>query len=508
MAKISPARKAAFQILMAVERGQPHSDDLLRGKAVSALSAPDRNLATALVLGVLRWQIQLDHQCQALLTRPNAKLDPEIRIALRLGAFQLLHMDRIPARAAIDESVELAQQAGHRFASGMVNAVLRKMARYEQTLDSLSAPIEDFALKGHDFTGVPIDRSSSMGWEFSRAENAANSAGPLALGGIRSEESTQDLALAQAHPTWMVERWISFYGLDAARAICRYGQCQPALTLRLAGPAAEADLAAAGISLEPGELLTAARIVVSSDVTPTEAFREGHIRLQDEGSQLVAELAGYSDESGNNPNQKEKRIIDACAAPGGKTLILAERNRQARIVAMESSEPRFAQLQQRLAPHSARVECRLADATTLSEDSAFDLALADVPCSGTGTLGRNPEIRHRLRPNDLARQAERQRAILAAALRAVRPGGFVLYSTCSLEPEENVQVVAVVLAANTNARIVPLEARINSLLGAGILTENGAERLRTHITPEGALRLLPGALNTDGFFIALMERIA
>ncbi len=109
---------------MAVERGQSHSDDLLRGKAVNALSAPDRNLATALVLGVLRWQIRLDHQLQALLKRPNAKLDPEIRIALRLGAFQLLHMDRIPARAAIDESVELAKQAGHRFASGMVNAVL------------------------------------------------------------------------------------------------------------------------------------------------------------------------------------------------------------------------------------------------------------------------------------------------------------------------------------------------------------------------------------------------
>ena len=109
---------------MAVERGQAHSDDLLRGKAVDALSAPDRNLATALVLGVLRWQIRLDHQLQALLKRPNAKLDPEILIALRLGAFQLLHLDRIPARAAIDESVELAKQAGHRFASGMVNAVL------------------------------------------------------------------------------------------------------------------------------------------------------------------------------------------------------------------------------------------------------------------------------------------------------------------------------------------------------------------------------------------------
>src|SRR5665213_2526712 len=128
MAAISAARKAAFPILLAVERGRGHSDDLLRGKAVSALSTPDRHLATALVLGVIRWQIQLDNQLQAFLKRPHGKLDAEVLIALRLGAFQLLHLDRIPARAAIDESVELTKAAGHRFASGMVNAVLRKLA--------------------------------------------------------------------------------------------------------------------------------------------------------------------------------------------------------------------------------------------------------------------------------------------------------------------------------------------------------------------------------------------
>src|ERR1700677_3083943 len=128
LTNISPARQAAFNILLAIERGQSHSDDLLRSKAVNALSPADRNLATALVLGVLRWQILLDHQIQSFLKHPDAKLDTEIRIALRIGAFQILHMDRIPARAAIDESVELAKRAGHRFASGMVNAVLRKLA--------------------------------------------------------------------------------------------------------------------------------------------------------------------------------------------------------------------------------------------------------------------------------------------------------------------------------------------------------------------------------------------
>ena len=128
MAAVSPARKAAFQILLTVEKTQAHSDELLRGKAVSALSAADRHLATALVLGVLRWQIRLDGQIREFLDKPNSRLDREIQIALRLGSFQLLHMDRIPAHAAIDESVELAKQAGHRFASRMVNAVLRKVA--------------------------------------------------------------------------------------------------------------------------------------------------------------------------------------------------------------------------------------------------------------------------------------------------------------------------------------------------------------------------------------------
>jgi 16S rRNA (cytosine967-C5)-methyltransferase len=442
-AEISAARKAAFHILLSVKRGQSHSDDLLRGKAVNALSPADRNLATALVLGVLREQILLDRQIHTLLSRPGAKLEVEILIALRLGAFQLLHMDRIPARAAIDESVELAKQAGHRFASGMVNAVLRKLAKTPRITDEL-----------------------------------------------------------QAHPVWLVERWTAFYGLEAARAICRHGQSQPVLMVRLADPIVEAELTTAGIRLESSELMAAARTVVSGDVTATAAFREGHVRLQDEGSQLVAEILS------NALQQKVKSILDACAAPGGKTLILAERNPLAHIVALESSPQRLEQLQKRLAPLGERIECRLADAALLKDEAAYDLALADVPCSGTGTLGRNPEIRHRLRPDDLPRQAERQRAILSAALRALRTGGRAVYSTCSLEPEENEQVVAAVLAATPNARLLPLTDQLEALRKAGILTSTAAERLQAGITPEGCLRLLPGAFHTDGFFVALIERMA
>jgi 16S rRNA (cytosine967-C5)-methyltransferase len=445
MPATSPARKAAFAILLAVERGHAHSDDLLRGRNVTALSPADRNLATALVLGTLRWQIALDHQLKTHLKHPNAKLDVEVLIALRMGAFQLLHMDRIPARAAIDESVELTKQAGHHFASGMVNAVLRKITKNASRQDS--------------------------------------------------EDSPTALALADAHPAWMVERWASFFGLEAARAICQHGQRQPSNTVRILNSEVAGELAADGVKLESGELLAAARTVASGDIAATNAYSEGRVRLQDEGSQLVAEMA-----------LRGSTILDCCAAPGGKTLILAERNPQARIVACESSPQRLAQLSKRLESLGNRMECRLADATSLNEESAFDVVLADVPCSGTGTLGRNPEIRHRLQLEDLARQAERQKAILRSALRAARVGGQVIYSTCSLEPEENEKVVADVLGDFVDARPASVQSRIAELRNEGVVTESGATRLLTCITPEGFLRLLPGAFHTDGFFVAMIVK--
>ena len=477
MPAISPARKAAFEILLAVQRSESHADDLLRSKKVDALSPPDRNLATALVLGVLRWQIRLDEQIRPLLKHPNAKLDVEVRISLRLGAFQLMHLDRIPAHAAIDESVELAKRAGHRFASGMVNAVLRKVVK-------VSAPPPTITIIELNAAGKEVPAAAPV--EIPSAPNAVT-----------------ELAIAQAHPAWMVERWIANYGIEAARSICVHGQAQPVLSVRISGAVVESELEHAGIELNSGTLLTAARTVISGDVTSAGAIHEGRARIQDEGSQLVGELAACAAEG---RNQELKNVLDACAAPGGKTLILAERNPQARIVACEASELRLAGLRERLAGYADRVECRLADAGALDEESVFDLALADVPCSGTGTLGRNPEIRHRLRVGDFARHAERQRTILRAALRAVRPGGFVVYSTCSLEPEENEQVVAAVLAEMPDARQVSLAGRIEALGRDGFLAAGAVERLQSGLTAEGALRLLPGNFPTDGFFVALIEK--
>ncbi len=449
---VSPARFEAFAILMEVGRNSAaHSDDQLRSNRICALSAQDRNLCTTLVLGVLRWQILLDRQIRAYLSRPDARLDPAIQTALRLGLFQLHYLDRIPAHAAISESVNLAKLAGHQFAARMVNAVLRMLA-----------------------------------------------GSPKHVAADGSFASVRELAETLAHPHWIVERWAAAYGLEATRAICDNGQRQPELAIRLEGSSAEAELVERGIQLAPGALLSAARRVISGDVTATEALLAGRVRIQEEGSQLIAEMAG-----------KGQRILDACAAPGGKTLILAERNPQARITALEVSPARCEALRERVAASAyAEIEVRLGSAAELASESGYDLVLADAPCSGTGTLGRNPEIRHRLKLEDLARHHERQCAILRGALRVGTKR--VIYSTCSLEPEENGAVVAEVLARAPDWRQVSVTAALAELGKSGRLAPDAQERLTHSVDLDGSLILLPGVfgadVQTDGFFAAILEK--
>jgi len=453
VARVTPSRSEAFTILMELERSaNAHADDLLRGPRVTALPPQDRNLCTTLVLGTLRWQIRLDASIRTRLAKPNAKLDPAIRIALRLGLFQLQYLDRIPAHAAIGESVSLARLAGHEHASRMVNAVLRSLSEAPKP----------------DLTALPAD--------------------PL------------QLAAATAHPKWLVERWLSHYGLATAQAICQNGQRQPELNVRLEDPAVEAELAGQGIDLAPGAILSAVRRVLSGDVTSTEAFRSGRVRIQEEGSQLIAELAG-----------RGGRILDCCAAPGGKALILAKRNPQAKLMALEISPARCEALRMRIeaSPYAAQLEVVQGDATELPAEPSYDLILADVPCSGTGTLGRNPEIRHRLQPADLNRHQERQYAILRGALRA--GAGRVIYSTCSLEPEENSAVVAKVLAEHLDWRQISVADVARELREEGTMSLASDETLRSTYGPDGSMTILPGSfgpdVQTDGFFVAILEKL-
>lgn len=416
---ISPARAAAFEVLTRIAAGKAHSDELLHSNLTAHLSPEDRNLATALVMGTLRWQIALDARIAPLLSRPGQKLAEPVAIALRLGAFQLLQMDRIPAHAALNESVELCRAAGQPHAAGMVNAVLRK-------LTTAATPTK------------------------------------------KIYESPAAFTERLAHPRWLVERWAGAYGRDAALAICNYDQREP----------------------PDGSLF-------ASDPALPQI---------DDGSRLVAEIAAAAaHRHGDKP-----RIWDTCAAPGGKTLILAARFPEAEILATDISARRLTAMQRRLEryTHAAGLRTEVSDAAAASPSPAtrYDLILCDLPCSGTGTLARNPEIRLRLNAAELARQAARQRAIVENAIPHLAPGGCLVYSTCSLEPEENEDVVDSVLAEKEGIRLLPMEPILESLAATQLLKGEAATLLLRTAIRDRAVRTLPGIHPCDGFYIVGLER--
>ncbi len=421
---IATARAAAAHVLLMVERGTAHADEQLRTPRVNALSRQDRDLATELVLGTLRWQTALDRELAARLRYPESDMHFGVIVALRLGAYQLLFLDRIPPHAAINESVELAKQADGPQMGGLANAVLRRLLRERGQLQQLR------------------------------------------------------MKPSEAYSRWMVDRWRARFGEEAAYKICAWGQHPPPTTVRGTEDG------------EPGAFLTSARRLWKGDPAPSES------RIQDEASQLVAELAALD----AGPN-----ILDACAAPGGKTAILAERNPEAQITAMDVSAARLRIMQRRL-PWTDRVRFTPADATLHAPGPVYSTILCDMPCSGTGTLARNPEIRHRLALADLERQADRQRALLSASLKNLAPGGRLVYSTCSLEPEENEQVVEAVLNTHKEVVLEPIGPVLDRLHERAVLTEAGHATLTATALAGPYLRTVPGVHPCDGFFAALLHR--
>ena len=438
---VSPARLVAFNILLRVERESAYAVELLHSGPLDELSPVDRNLATEIVMGVLRWRSALDHVIVQFSFTALRKLDLEVLIALRMGVYQKEFLAKIPSHAAVNETVELVKQAKKVSAAPLVNAVMRKVGRAGSGLPS------------------PVSAHSSY------------------------------LSGAYAHPNWLVERWVSFYGYDVAQLICEYDQRVPASVLRLSGAEDEAILAQQGIQLASGVLMRNARVAVSGDITAAELFRSGKVAIQDEGSQLVAALVG----SGS-------RILDCCAAPGGKTAALATRLPAAEIIAAEL-HPHRARLLRKLAPQ-ANVQVLTADALALPFGPDFDRVLADVPCSGTGTLARNPEIKWKLKLEDLHDLQSRQVAILRAAMRYVSPGGRLVYSTCSLEPEENERVVEACLQGVSDFHIIPVRHELARLQGSGELVWKNIDQL----VSGDFLRTLPGVHPCDGFFAAVLEK--
>ena len=462
----SPSRAAAFDILLRVERESSYASELLHSVAYERLSISDHALTTELVMGVLRWRSRLDAEIAEVSSQPLRRLDLEVLIALRIGVYQLRWLDRIPVRAAIHESVELVKRALKRSAAPFVNALLRR----------LSESVHQPPLK-------PPGREDLSNEDLSNED-------------LNAEDlRVEDLAREFAHPLWLVERWTKQYGLASTIKICEYDQTVPVTAIRLSRSAAEGELRDSGVKLGPGKLLASATRIRSGDITKTQAFARGEIVIQDEASQLVAALVGNG-----------KQILDCCAAPGGKTLAIAGRNPRAQIIAADL-HPHRARLLYRLThgdnTHASNTRVIAADARDLPFSNKFDRVLADVPCSGTGTLAHNPEIKWRVTPEDLADLHARQLAILRSALTSVAAGGRVIYSTCSLEKEENENVVERALAEDKSFAVIACRVELERLKleGESVWSDTAS------LASGPYLRTLPGVHPCDGFFAAILEKI-
>lgn len=403
--EITPARLAAFNILKQVESGAFSS--VLLATEEPRLQPSDRALCHELVLGVLRWQFRLDKILEHFSKRSIESLDLPVRIALRLGLYQLRYLSRIPASAAVNESVSLVRAARLSSATSLVNAVLRRATR--ETEYEPAAEVSD---------------------------------------------SVERIAIQTSHPVWLIERWVEAFGLDNTEAFAAANNRLPPTAFRVVANRANGSevlskLSAADAVLESSDVVNGAWRVSGALSVLRELSAAGEIYLQDEASQLVAREMDV---------KQGERVLDLCAAPGGKTTLMADHScDRAMMVAADRSSTRMATVvnTMRLQKLTSIKPVLLDAAEPLPfAERSFDKVLVDAPCSGTGTLRRNPEIRWRLTPVDIFTLVEQQKRILKRALKTVKPGGRLIYSTCSVEREENEDVIEEVLAHDERFRLV------------------------------------------------------
>jgi 16S rRNA (cytosine967-C5)-methyltransferase len=425
----APAREVALDVLGRVAARRATLADALAAAAAERLDERDRGFLHELVLGTLRRRGWLDHVLAGLSSRPLDRVSPGVLDALRLGAYQLLFL-RVPPHAALSESVDLARGVEARSA-GFANAVLRRLQRE-------GPPPE------------PDPVADPLAW--------LTSAGSL--------------------PAWLAERWCARLGAGPAVARARALLAPPPTHVRLNPRVADAEVqvAAAGVSLRP-TAIPGAFEAEGGRLAPLA--ERGLLYVQDAASQLVARLAAH-----------DGRVLDACAAPGGKALLMADLGAsRCRVIAAESSRRRLATLVRlRARWGAANVVPLAADALRPPFAVAFDAVLLDAPCSGLGTLARNPDVRWRLAPGDVSTHAARQAALLESLAPLVRPGGRLVYATCSVEPEENEGVLGPFLDAHP---------------------EFEAEALPPWAAPfgdGGFLRLDPVRHRGDAFFAARLRR--
>jgi len=435
---VSPARIAAFEILTKIETEKSFTSVLLPIYEAD-LQIKDRALCHELSLGVLRNQIYLDKSIEFLSGKKLEKLDLAVLLSLRIGLFQILLLDKIPARAAINESVNLVYRAKKRSAGNFVNAILRRATREK---------IE-----------------------------------------LQFDDEVDELSVKTSHPRWLCEKWIGQFGLEETGELAAANNKPPGLIFRLTKKSDENTLTALskiGLEISESEFVNDAWKVSKSNEILRLFAESGKIYFQDEASQLVGQMLNL---------QENESFIDVCAAPGSKTTFINGKRHKGNtklFVAGDFYEHRIRNLRENCVRQGAdNIEFVRYDAeeSIPFAEQSFDVILLDAPCSGTGTIRHNPEIRYYLQPSDFAKLSEKQLNILKNASKLLNKGGRLIYSTCSLEHEENETVVERFLSSDSNFRKV---------------MPNASERF---LTVENFARTFPERDNMDGFFIAVFEKV-
>lgn len=448
---IAVARRAAHEILLAVDAGRADLATALADGRDRLSDPRDRALATEIATGVLRWRNALDFQIAAMTWREPAALDVEVLAVLRAGLYQLQHATRIPASAVVNDAVEIIKRGRTRSASGLVNAILRRAGRE----GAPPLPPRPDTMNGVDMR----------------------------------EQMLTYLSVTHSHPRWLVDRWLDAHGAEAVEAWVRFNNVPASVTIWPAPVSGQAGVDVVSTSKGDSTRRVPGGKVLTSGKDAMAPLREGLVYAQDEASAAVGRVAAAV---------AHGVVLDACASPGGKSLVmLSHAPLAARLLAADMRARRVALLAATLRRLAGRpVPVIRLDAAALPFAASVDTLLIDAPCSGLGTLRREPDLRWRRTADDLPGFVALQRRMLEAGLEAVAAGGRVVYATCSSEPEENEHLVEDVLARRREWRRLNLET-------AGL-----PDAMRPMLQPDGTLRSWPHVHGLDAFFAAALVRSA
>ncbi len=449
------AREVAMSVLHNVEtRGAYSGLELNQALQAAGLSRPDAALATELAYGTIQRLNTIDHALQSRVKGWPKKIEPWVRALLRMSYYQLRWLTRVPAHAVVDEAVTIAKKRGHAGIGSLVNGVLRSVLR------------EGFAASLPQ--GLP---------------------------------PAERISLEHSHPLWLVERWIAEFGEAAAERLCAANNEPPRLSARInplktSRERLLAEMTDAGVEAMPSPLSREGIIAIrSGNLVHTAWYEQGFLTIQDESSMLVASAADP------RPGMK---VLDCCAAPGGKTTHLAEKMRDEGSVTANDVHPHkealIRQQAERLGLESVRT--MTGDALELADKLApesFDVVLLDAPCSGLGVIRRKPEIKWNKSAADIAALSELQGRLLDRVHALVKPGGTLVYSTCTITAEENGEAIGAFLRKHPEFSLDPRgwpEEALEPLREKGFLAEPFT----------GMLQLLPDMFGSDGFFIARLRK--